>query len=269
MIFDSHAHPHFSNYAADCDEVLNKCLQQNIGVIAVGVNSQDSRAAVDLAGRFSHVWASVGLHPSSVFDERFDLVKFRNLINDRVVAVGETGLDYWHSEEANVTFTEWQQRQMEVLKKHITLARQKNLPLILHIRNGKEENFKTAYTDCLSILRRHRFYRGVVHCWGGTITEVQAFMKAGFYIGFTANITYPKADELIEVVKMVPLDRILTETDSPFLAPQNIRGQRNDSMQVVEVLKKIAAIKGLSYDQVAQATAVNTKKLFSISWVRM
>lgn len=265
MIFDSHAHPHFGDYAADRDDILNKCLQHNIGVIAVGVNLQDSRLAVELAGRFSQVWASVGLHPSSVFDETFNLVKFRNLFTNRVVAVGETGLDYWHTEEANITFTEWQQRQVVIFKKHIGLARQKNLPLILHIRNGKEERLKTAYTDCLAILKRHRFNRGVVHSWGGTVAEVLAFIKAGFYIGFTANITYPKAADLVEAAVAVPLDRILTETDSPFLPPQHIRGQRNDPTQVVEVIKKIAAIKNLSYEQVAQVTASNTQKLFNLT----
>ncbi len=270
MIFDSHCHPHFGDYAGDRDQVLAACLQRGIGLVAVGTNLRDSQAAVDLASRYSHVWASVGLHPSSVFDEAFSASAFRKLFGPRVVAVGETGLDYFHTEEASVTNEELFAKQAEVFKEHIALARSKDAPLILHIRNartvpGADRPGASAYADALSILRRHRWHRGVVHCFGGTPEEAKAFAAAGFCIGFTANVTYPKNDWLVAIATSLPLDRILVETDSPYLAPQATRGKRNDPTNVVEVVKKIAAARGMHYDELAKATADNTRKLFGIN----
>jgi len=270
MIFDSHAHPHSGDYAGDRDQVLARCLEQGIGVIAVGTSLRDSQAAVDLANRYSHVWASVALFPSSVFDEEFNPIAFRKLFGPRVVAVGETGLDYFHTEEASVSLEELFAKQVEVFKAHITLARQRNVPLILHLRNPSVRSAHSgqapsAYADALSILRRHRWHRGVVHCFGGTPEEAKAFAAAGFYIGFTANVTYPRNDGLVSIATSLPLDRILVETDSPYLAPQAIRGQRNEPANVVEVIKKIAFARGMHYDDLARVTADNTRKLFGIT----
>jgi TatD DNase family protein len=262
MIYDTHCHPQLGEYAGDCDQVINKCLQHGIGLIAVGTTLHDSVTGIDLANRYSHVWVSIGLHPSNVFNEAFNPQDFRKLINPRVVAVGETGLDYFHTEEATVSPEEFFAKQVEVFKAHIQLARTRDLPLILHIRNGKDR--PTAYADTLSILRRHRWHRGVVHCWGGTPEEARGFVAAGFYLGFTANITYPKNTELLDIIAAIPLERILVETDSPFLAPQSRRGQRNEPAHVIEVIKKIAAVRNLAYEEVAQATADNARKLFGI-----
>lgn len=264
MIYDSHCHPHFGDYAGDRDQVLASCLAAGIGVVAVGTNLRDSQAAADLAGRYSHVWASVGLHPSGVYDEEFNPAAFRKLFTARVVAVGETGLDYFHTEEAGVSVEEFFARQVEVFKQHIALARSKDVPLILHLRNSRDGSGGSAYADALSILRRHRWHRGVVHCWGGTPEEARAFAAAGFCIGFTANVTYPRNDQLLAIAASLPLDRILVETDSPYLAPQAIRGKRNDPTHVVEVIKKVAAARGMHYDELAKATAENTRRLFGI-----
>lgn len=264
MIFDSHAHPHFGEFAADRDEMLGQCLKNNIGVIAVGCNFHDSQAAVDLASRYSHVWASVGLHPSSVFDETFDSAAFKKLLEPKVVAIGETGLDYFHTEESNVSVPELRDRQMQVFKDHLQLARLRDLPLIVHLRNGRPGGLQTAYTDALGLLKRHRWHNGVIHSFGGTVKEALDFCELGMCIGFTANITYPKNEHLVDVVQAVPLDKILVETDSPFLPPQIMRGQRNEPNFVIEVIKKIAEVKSLDYDDVAKATANNTQKLFNI-----
>lgn len=265
MIYDSHCHPHFGDYAGDRDHVLAACLRSSIGLVAVGTNIRDSQAAVDLANRYSHVWAAVGLHPSSVYDEEFNPAAYRKLFGPRVVAVGETGLDYFHTEEAGASVEEFLAKQVEVFKGHIALARSKDVPLILHLRNSRTGDGPSAYADALSILRRHRWHRGVVHCFGGTPEEAKAFSSAGFCIGFTANVTYPKNDRLVAIAASLPLDRILVETDSPYLAPQAIRGKRNDPTQVVEVIKKIAVARGMHYDELAKATADNTRKLFGIS----
>lgn len=266
MIYDTHCHPQLGEYAGDRDQVLARCLQHGIGLIAVGTNLHESQAGVELASRYSHVWASIGLHPSSVFDEAFNVQAFRKLVGTRVVAVGETGLDYFHTEEASVSLEELVAKQSEVFKEHIQLARTRDLPLIMHIRNGRGPTSSgSAYADALSILRRHRWKRGVVYCWGGTPEEAKGFVGSGFYLGFTANITYPRNTELLDTIAATPLDRILVETDSPFLAPQSIRGQRNEPSNVVEVIRKIAEVRGIAYEAAAQATAQNAKTLFKLS----
>lgn len=244
--------------------MLARCLREGISLVAVGTRLADSREAVELAGRYSHVWASVGLHPTHAFDEPFDAAAFRKLVGPRVVGVGETGLDYFHAEEQSVNFEELRQRQLELLKEHIRFARAVSRPLILHVRNGPPAGPQTAYRDVLATLRRHRVASGVVHCFGGTVEEALAFVAQGLHLGFTANLTYPHSEALAEAVAAVPLERILTETDAPFLAPQAQRGKRNEPANVRHVAERIAAIKKLTFEEVAEVTAENARQLFGL-----
>lgn len=261
MLIDTHAHLNFEAYDSDLESVVKRCLDFPMAVINVGSQLETSKKAVELTGH-KNFYSSLGLHPIHAFDENFILSDYQKLITDCVVAIGETGLDYFHIKEKSISVDDVIAKQKEIFVRHIDLARQNNLPLILHGRNSQELN--TCYGDIFGILKSEDYCSGVVHCFGGNIDEARIALNLELYIGFTGIITFPKAEDLREVVKFVPLDRILIETDSPYLAPQAVRGQRNEPIYVEEVAKEVARIKGLEIEEVIDATWKNAKNLFKI-----
>lgn len=266
MLIDTHAHLNFKAFEDDLIDIAKKCENYPMAVINVGAQLETSQKAVELT-KYKNFYASLGLHPIHVFDEDFILEDYQKLINERVVAIGETGLDYFHStksEENNKAITKGViSKQVEVFESHIKLAKNNNLPLILHGRNSKDDfSLQTVYFDMIKILDNHNYYNGVFHCFAGSQMEAKTILDNGMYIGFTGIITYPNAENLRDIVKYVPIDRILIETDSPYLAPQKYRGMTNEPIYVLEVARQIAKIKNLDLEDFINISWNNATELF-------
>ncbi|HNV96900.1 MAG TPA: TatD family hydrolase [bacterium] len=268
MLIDTHAHLNFKAFKNDLEDVYKRCEDAEMSVINVGAQFGTSKRAVEIT-KYKNFYASLGLHPIHVFDEDFIIEDYRKLINEKTVAIGETGLDYFHSpksEENNKPITKTViDKQVEVFEQHIKLAKELDLPLILHGRNSSDDfALQTVYFDLCKILDNHNYYNGVFHCFAGSQMEAKTIIDNGMYIGFTGIITYPNAQNLRDIVNYVPIDRILIETDSPYLAPQKYRGESNEPIYVKEVALQIAEIKNLSLEVVIEATRNNAKKLFKL-----
>jgi len=293
-LIDSHCHVNFNTYQDDGTEVIRRCLDKDIWLINVGSQYTTSRRAFNIAAEYSiGVYAAIGLHPIHLFkthvdeeeikfatqEEQFDAVKYQALIDadrdnistedsNKIIAVGEIGLDYYHLPK-NYTLDEVKTKQAQELVKQLNFADQNNLPVILHCRGSVDKPLE-AYHDLLKIVKRQMLnvscqLSGVLHCYGGDLAIAQEFIKLGFYIGFTGIITFGKnAEGLRQIVKTLPLDKILIETDAPYLAPDPHRGQRNEPNYVELVAQKIAEIKNVTFAEVAQQTTNNSQTLFNI-----
>lgn len=269
MIIDSHAHLNFQDFENDWQEVIADCQKENVWLINVGSQLETSKKAIEIANRYDQgVYAAVGLHPihvegSSFHPEEFSNQNFSDLIKSskKVVAIGETGLDFYHDNKNR-------DNQKKIFSKHLSLAKDFNLPLILHGRNSKDGK-DSAYEEILEILARKQYgdkkIRGVIHCFGGEIKQAKAFLDLGFYIGFTGVITFPKTEALAGIIKVLPLEKILIETDSPYLAPAPFRSQRNIPPYVKFVAAEIAKIKKIGYNKVVRQTGENAINLFNLS----
>lgn len=270
MLFDSHAHVNFEGFADDAEAVLADCQAKDVWLVNVGSQLATSRQAIMLAEHYPQgVYAAVGLHAIHVSDqpEPFRAEDYAELIESskKVVAVGETGVDYYRlpegREEAEV------QRQREVFVESLRLARKYDKALIMHTREHPTKP-PAAYADLLNILSSEQgagLPRGVIHCFLGTLEEAQQFIALGFYVGVTGIVTFSKkAERLQTVVAALPMEKILIETDSPYLAPEPHRGERNTPQYVEFVARKIAQLKGVTYEQVADQTAKNASELFRV-----
>lgn len=275
-MFDSHCHLQFNAYKDDREAVIERCLQKGVWCNVVGTQIDTSRAAVALAEQHDGLCATIGLHPihtthtevdeeETVFtsrEESFDAVAYGELAQSKkVIAVGECGIELFHlppdADRGDVL-----RRQTEVFRAQIDFARAHDLPLVVHIRD--------AYDETADILESvSDLPAGTIHCFSGNWTQAQRFLVMGFYLGFTGVITFParktnprSTEELLAVVKNCPLDRMLIETDAPYLAPQAYRGERCEPWMVVEVMKKIAEIKGVGLETLHQTLTQNFSSLF-------
>ena len=252
MYFDTHAHYDSSKFDADRDAVL--CALPESGVTLVvdpGDNVERSRRAVELAQQYPHVYAAVGWHPEEAenWDEN-SLPAIRELAKQpKVCAIGEIGLDYYW----DATYRE---RQKEMFRAQIELALELDLPVIVHDRE--------AHGDSLEIVRDYPALRGVFHCFSGSVEMAQELLRRGWYLGFDGPITYKNAARAPEVIRICPMERILLETDSPYLAPVPNRGKRNDSRNLPYIAATVARIKDMPVETVAAQTMENGKKLFGI-----
>ena len=291
MLIDSHAHINFKEYDAELDDVVQRSLDNKTWLINVGSNYESSQKAVEIANKFGlGVWAAIGLHPihlikdieeKSEFDgqetvfftskEKFAYDKYLELAksSDKVVALGETGLDFFRLADVKHPLAKVKEMQINVFRKFIKLAKETDLPLILHCR-GEEKDPLAAYDTMLEVLKlelgdwRSEGNRGVIHCFGGTLGHALKFIDLGFYIGFTGIVTFKNAKELQEIVRQIPLAKILVETDAPFLAPDPYRGKRNEPTFVRYVVQKIADLKQMTFEDVEKATFENTSSLFKL-----
>lgn len=258
-MIDSHCHPQFPQYDKDRDEMIKRALDGGVQMICVGTDLEMSRKAIELAQKHNGIWASVGLHPNDNLGEEFDGKAYEELLKqDKVVAMGEIGLDYYRTTE-----TEEQEEQRKTFIKFLELAKKVKKPLILHCRDARAGSTGKAYPDMIDILKNgYAKNGGVVHSYAGSLEEAKRFLNLGFYLGFNGIITF--ARQYDEIVKYVPLDRILLETDAPYLTPEPYRGQRNEPLYVIEVAKKIAELKNISVEEVTEQTTKNTIKLFNL-----
>ncbi len=283
-LIDTHCHVNFNAYTQDADQVIAHAQAAGVGMINVGTNYTTSVKSVALADQTDGMWAAIGLHPihlakaitetaqfggqdysfttkSETFDKRqyFQLAQR----SSKVVAIGESGLDYFHLDDfkaPDMTPEQFVALQKETLYEILTLGRELELPHIFHCRD--------AYDDFADLVIDFRDgsddVRGVVHCFTGDLDQARRMLGLGFYIGFTGIVTFPNARELQEVARFVPLDRLLLETDSPYLAPQPIRGQRNQPAAVAHVAETIAQLKGIDYEAVCSQTTANAVQLFQL-----
>ena len=252
MYFDTHAHYDSSKFDADRDAVLRALPESGVTlVVDPGDNAERSRRAVELAQQYPHVYAAVGWHPEEAenWDEN-SLPAIRELAKQpKVCAIGEVGLDYYWD-------TTYRERQKEMFRAQIELALELDLPVIVHDRE--------AHGDSLEIVRDYPALRGVFHCFSGSVEMARELLRRGWYLGFDGPITYKNAVKALDVIAACPADRMLLETDSPYLAPVPNRGKRNDSRNLPYIAARIAEIKGMTTDQVAEVTLKNGKQLFGI-----
>ena len=226
-------------------------------MICVGTDYQNSLKGVELAQKYENIWATVGLHPNDNLNEEFNPDIYIKLLNqEKVIGFGEIGLDYYRTEKP-----EDQKFQRVRFGQQLDLALEIDKPLILHCRDAKIGSSGKAHQDLINYLKNKNL-RGVIHSFTGTLDEAKKYLDLEFYLGFNGIITF--TNQYDETIKYLPLEKILLETDAPYLAPIPFRGKRNEPLYVKYAAEKIAQLKGLSYDEVAEKTFENTRKLFKI-----
>ncbi|MDO8663035.1 MAG: TatD family hydrolase [Candidatus Omnitrophota bacterium] len=272
MLVDTHCHLDFPEFDADRDEVINRAKEQGVGyIINIGASLEGSKKSVELSQKYASIYATVGIHPHEADSFTPETEKsIRNLAKEKkVVAIGEIGLDYFkhYSEPRN---------QLPVFTQLLKIAKDFNLPVVIHTRN--------AQVDTLKVLKEAMPVKAVVHCFSGDKVFLKVCLDLGFLVSFTCNITYPaklsnsrrdpalaeidwrdkKAEDLRAIVKAVPLDRLLLETDAPYLSPEGFRGKRNEPAQVCLLAETVANLKGLKLEEVSKATTENARGFFNL-----
>ena len=253
MLFDTHAHYDDEAFDADRMAVLAAMPDRGVGLIVnPGCTIASSRAAVSLASAFPHVYAAVGIHPENCGNfAPSHMEEIRRLAGEeKVVAIGEIGLDYYWPENPPKAL------QQQVFRAHMALAEARGLPVIVHDRE--------AHADTLDIVKEFPSVTGVFHCFSGSVEMARELLKRGWMLSFNGAITFKNARKAPEVVAEVPMDRLMIETDAPYLTPVPFRGKRNDSGHVRLVAERIAQIKGLSAAEVERITWENGKRFFRI-----
>jgi TatD DNase family protein len=252
MVIDSHAHLEMKEFDADRQQVMERARLAGVDyIVTVGTNLALSRKALSLACQYKNIYATVGVHPhdaSRISDKTFN--ELRELACDpKVVAYGEIGLDFFR----NISPRE---EQVEIFGKQLELASELNLPVIIHDRDAHGETLRMVHASSVR--------RGVFHCFSGDYNMAKKCMDMGFYISIPGVVTFAKAKILQDVVRQLPLDSLLVETDCPYLAPVPHRGQRNEPSFIIDTVKKVAEIKGLPWEEVSRTAACNTQRLFCL-----
>ncbi|MDE1462635.1 TatD family hydrolase [Spartinivicinus poritis] len=255
MLIDSHCHLDridLAPYQGDLSAALQQASNRGVaGFLAIAVDKDNINTVVEIAQLYDNVWASVGVHPLSAAEGSLSVEELiSHASQEKVVAIGETGLDYYYDQHS-------QAEQLKSFADHIAVAKQLNKPLVIHTRQAK--------ADTLTLLRSEGAEQagGVLHCFTEDWDMAKQAMDLGFYISISGIVTFKKATNVHEVAKQVPLDRLLVETDSPYLAPVPYRGKTNEPQYVVEVAKCLAELRGESFDVLAQQTTENFFRLFA------
>ncbi len=257
MIFESHAHYDDAKFDDDRELLLQRLLSDSIcGIINVGASIESTKASIALAEKHSAVYAAAGVHPEMAdeLDEDSFVWLKEQLRHPKVVAVGEIGLDYYHGKEQTV-----RERQKHWFARQLELAKVSGLPVIIHSRDAAQDTLrimKDTHADEIS---------GVVHCFSYAVNLAEEFVAMGYFIGVGGVVTFKNGKKLVETVKKIPLEKILLETDAPYLSPEPFRGSRNDSSNLVYAAERIAQIKGITADEVIDVTRRNGERLFHIN----
>jgi TatD DNase family protein len=253
MLIDSHTHLEMREFESDREDVIRRAQEAGVDyMITVGTNLRDGRKAIAIAGRHKAVYAAVGVHPHDVKginEKTYD--EIRKLASQpKVVAYGEIGLDFFRNRSP-------QEVQIRCFGEQLELAAELGLPVIIHDRDAHEKTLAmlSGWTGSKG---------GVIHCFSGDAAMARKCLDMGFYLSISGPITYPKSDNLLEVVRMVPLDRLLVETDAPYLSPQPHRGHRNEPAYVAYTAKKVSEIKSLPFETIASATSGNARAVFGL-----
>lgn len=267
-MIDSHSHLQFPQFDDEREDIIRECTERGIGLVNVGCEMESSQAAITLAEKNSshEMWATVGQHPTDTglpfsYDAFLQLARS----SKKVVGIGECGLDYFHLPKDPIEHDRLKGVQKDLFYQHLNLAHELHLPLVIHCRDAHEDmneilidRYTTSGIHAVPQGREH----GVMHCFTGTWPQAQAYLDLGFYISLTGVITF--TDQYDEIVRTIPLEKLLIETDSPFLAPVPHRGKKNRPPYVRFVAEKIARLKNLSLEDVSKITRENTKRLFRI-----
>ncbi len=249
-LIDSHAHLDDRAFDGDRAAVIARCFEASIGVVCVGADLRSSRETIRLAARHRGIWATVGVHPHEAKSVTAEVVSELEGLASVAVAVGEIGLDYYRDLSPRAV-------QRRTFAEQLELAARFDLPVVIHNRDSTD--------DLLAILREHgSTHRGVIHSFLGDRALAETFLEMGFHLGIGGPVTFPKNVVLRESLRAVPLDRILLETDSPYLTPVPYRGRRNEPSYVRFVAEVIAEIKGIAFDDVARQTTSNTLGLIGV-----
>lgn len=252
MYFDSHAHYDDERFDEDRDELIEGLKMQGVSyVVNVAADMKSCHTSLELAHKYDFIYSSVGVHPHDVKDmTNQDMDEMRQLAKDeKVVAIGEIGLDYYYDNSPREEQRIWFRKQLE-------MAKELDLPVIIHSREASEETF--------NIIMESGVKEGVIHCFSGSLELAREYVKNGFYIGVGGSLTFKNAKKTVRVVEGIDLSHIVIETDCPYLTPVPHRGERNDSSYLKFVVEKIAEIKGISAEEVAKVTFENAKKLYRI-----
>jgi TatD DNase family protein len=278
MLIDTHAHVNFTAFKDDADATIRRALDEGTWIVNVGTQIDTSRSCVELAQIYEHVYAVIGIHPVHTYQQMLDeeeshfktrAEKFDHDLyfelgkNSKVVGIGECGLDYYRLPE-NTDHEAIKALQKDTFIGQIKLAQELDKALVIHCRPGKDS--QDAYDDIIQILDEHKTssLRFEIHSFTGSPETVEKFLARGAYVGFNGIITFDKSGNMEKVVKAAPLDRIVLETDSPYLTPLPHRGKRNEPSYVKFVAEKVAQIKNLSLEEVCSQTTSNAKALFNI-----
>ncbi|WP_304340927.1 TatD family hydrolase [Metaclostridioides mangenotii] len=255
MLFDSHAHLNDERFDEDRDELIKSLRENNVDlVVNPGADIETSKSAVELSNKYDFIYAAVGVHPhdvSELDDSAIETLREMVTKNNKVVAIGEIGLDYYYDHSPREVQKEW-------FKKQILLANELKLPIIIHDRD--------AHADTFDIIKEYKSNEigCVLHCYSGSVELAREYIKMGCYISIPGTVTFKNSRKVREVAREITLDKLFIETDSPYMAPEPHRGKRNDPSLVAFVADKIAQEKGISYEEVCERTKENAKIFFGI-----
>lgn len=271
IIFDSHCHPQFPQYDKDREEMIKRAIDSGVFMICVGTDLETSKEGIELAQKHEGIWATVGLHPNDNLDEEFRSEEYEHLLKKtKVVAMGEIGLDYYRTTEDKDR--KFQRKRFE---KQLEIVAKSNIPVVLHSRDAGKGSIGIVHNDMLSILKNNSPPKqGVAHSFTGSLDDAKRYLDLGFCLGFNGIITFVRQYD--EMVRYIPLENILLETDAPYLTPEPYRSRppsfaqdfggrkRNEPLYVTEVAKKVAELKNKPLEKVIEQTTQNCKKLFNI-----
>lgn len=256
-LIDTHAHPYWNKFDQDRTEMMERTWQVCQAIISVGAGLDESRKSLALAQTDSRIFTTVGIHPHDPQDDPHELISLA--AHPKVVAIGECGLDFkpdHQSSSGEVSLDINREKQKELFRFQIELAKAAGKPVIIHARD--------CWEDLIQLLQEVKPPSGVIHSWTGGLKEADEIFKLGLHISFSGMLTYPANDHIRQVASYAPAERILVETDSPFLPPQTVRGQRNEPGNVKMVAEKLAEVRGVSLEEIAEATSANARKLFRL-----
>lgn len=255
MLFDTHAHLNAVQFEEDLEEVIERATSEDVShIVVVGFDHETIKRAMELIEQYDMIYAAIGWHPVDAIDmTEEDLNWIRELSqHPKVVAIGEMGLDYyWDKSPKEI--------QKDVFRKQIQLAKEVNLPIIIHNRDATEDVVKILQEENASEVG------GIMHCFTGSLEVAKQCMEMNFYISFGGPVTFKNAKKPKEVVKEIPMDRLLIETDCPYLTPHPYRGKRNEPSYVRYVAEQISELRGVSYEEIAEKTSDNAMKVFGIT----
>jgi len=252
MLVDTHVHLNSHKFKYNLDEIIKRALENDVKtMIVVGYDKETNQKAIELSLKYPFIYATVGIHPTEAKNTKekdFDLLKSQ-LVHERVVGIGECGLDfYWDKDNID--------KQIEVFKRQIELSIQYKKPIIIHMRDASEATY--------NVLSEYKDLKGIMHCYSGSKEMAKHFLNLGLHISLGGPVTFRNGIKPKEVAKMVPLDKILIETDAPYLAPHPFRGKLNEPSRVKLVAEEIAKLRNMTYDDFANQSSKNAYKLFNI-----